>query len=297
MRQFKLNRWIIEIEVSDGLVTAHKPGTWGRNQNGQLGNGKLTDSPLPVQVIGPSHSIGSEIIAIDANAWYSLALDADGTVYYWGTGYWSSRYMTPGTLSAAAPFPDSLWENNLSISAGYDHVTSRKVGWNSKHDAFAWGRLRSTNKGIDYSTHPPMGIGGDVTDTAAGYRHSLMLHSSGTVSETIFEFYYYFNQGGFTSEYYNWNTGLTNIKAISSKHHDRLALSHSGQVWAWAWTPEGEGDLKSGPDIPGYVTNGIIPITGIGNVEYISAGALYSYAVVDGVVWEWSNHVIYKDIN
>lgn len=52
---------------------------WGGNQFGQLGDGTFNDSPTPVRVLNLTG-----IIAISANYDYTLALKADGTVWYWG---------------------------------------------------------------------------------------------------------------------------------------------------------------------------------------------------------------------
>ncbi|MCL2051342.1 MAG: Ig-like domain-containing protein [Lachnospiraceae bacterium] len=271
--------------LDDGTVWA-----WGNNQYGQLGNGTLASSQFPVKALGLGHSaIGSEIIAIDANAWYSLALDADGQVYYWGYGYWGSNYTIPSTAHHQAPFPNALWENNIGISAGVNHVTSYKHDVITGYSAFAWGNLRNSHSGIDFSIYPPVGIGNNVSAIASGHRHSIMLTSGGSVKERIFEFYgYYDNHGSYHSENYDWETGLTGITAISSKERHRLALDNNGGVWAWSWLETG-GGYANGQPIPGYATSGIIPITGIGQAAEISAGAYTSLAAAEGLVWEWQN--------
>ncbi|HVQ37440.1 MAG TPA: S8 family serine peptidase [Pyrinomonadaceae bacterium] len=61
---------------NDGTVWA-----WGRNYNGQLGDGTNEDRLIPVQVTGISN-----VIAVAAIGNYSMALKADGTVWSWGQG-------------------------------------------------------------------------------------------------------------------------------------------------------------------------------------------------------------------
>ena len=63
---------------SDGTVWA-----WGYNSDGQLGVGDNVDRTHPVQVTGLT-----DVVAIAAGLYHSLALKADGTVWAWGyNGY------------------------------------------------------------------------------------------------------------------------------------------------------------------------------------------------------------------
>ena len=52
---------------------------WGYNSNGQLGNGTLINSKIPVNVVGLNG-----IKAITGGSYHSLALKNDGTVFAWG---------------------------------------------------------------------------------------------------------------------------------------------------------------------------------------------------------------------
>jgi hypothetical protein len=64
--------------------------TWGDNQYGQLGNGRNEPCSAPVRVIAgmqnreDPNSPLSNIVAISAGHWHSLAIDGDGIVWAWG---------------------------------------------------------------------------------------------------------------------------------------------------------------------------------------------------------------------
>ena len=59
--------------------------TWGLNALGQLGDGTTTDSPTPVQVVGPGGSgFLTGVIAIAGGYGHTVALKSDGTVWSWG---------------------------------------------------------------------------------------------------------------------------------------------------------------------------------------------------------------------
>ena len=65
---------------ADGTVWA-----WGFNGAGQLGDGTQTDRLAPVQVQGPGGAGNlTDVIAIAAGGYVSLALKSDGTVWSWG---------------------------------------------------------------------------------------------------------------------------------------------------------------------------------------------------------------------
>ena len=73
------------IEIAAGAyhnLALAKDGTvwsWGYGSNGGLGNGKTSNSSLPVKVIGVS-----DMVSIAAGYYNSFAVRKDGTVWSWG---------------------------------------------------------------------------------------------------------------------------------------------------------------------------------------------------------------------
>jgi alpha-tubulin suppressor-like RCC1 family protein len=65
--------------ASDGTVY-----TWGRNNEGELGNGNNTNSNVPVAVVTSGVLSGKTITQVAAGKYHSIALASDGTVYTWG---------------------------------------------------------------------------------------------------------------------------------------------------------------------------------------------------------------------
>ena len=69
------------VTCSDGTLV-----TFGRNTNGQLGNGGNTDSTMPVAVTLTGTLNGKTVTAIQAANAHSLALCSDGSIASWGSG-------------------------------------------------------------------------------------------------------------------------------------------------------------------------------------------------------------------
>jgi alpha-tubulin suppressor-like RCC1 family protein len=59
---------------------------WGYNNEGQLGDGSLAESPIPVRVekIRAGYGYLTNIIYIDAGFDYSTAIDSFGNFWVWG---------------------------------------------------------------------------------------------------------------------------------------------------------------------------------------------------------------------
>ncbi|WP_068468393.1 PKD-like domain-containing protein [Candidatus Protochlamydia phocaeensis] len=115
---------------NDGTVWA-----WGRNFNGQLGDGTTLDSSLPVQVGGGTPLTG--VIAIAGGGSHSLALKNDGTVWAWGNN--GNGELGDGT-SIDSPIPVQVggggpFTNAIDIAAGNFHSLALR----SDGSVWAWG--------------------------------------------------------------------------------------------------------------------------------------------------------------
>jgi alpha-tubulin suppressor-like RCC1 family protein len=157
--------------AADGTVWA-----WGRNSNGQLGDGSTTDRATPQAISGLS-----DVIAIAAGYEHSLALKADGTVWAWGDN-WSGQ-IGDGTGGDAndrhEPVHLATLSNVVRISAGQYH----SLAIDANGDLWAWGHGSSgqIGNGTTNGTNTPWVALSDVAQAAGGGSHTIAVKNDGSV--------------------------------------------------------------------------------------------------------------------
>ncbi|MDT7512913.1 InlB B-repeat-containing protein [Bifidobacterium sp. H1HS10N] len=204
---------------SDGNVYA-----WGRNGNGQLGDGTSTERHAPVRVKTPDRKTYPDLPAdftylqVSAGGWHSLAVGSDGNVYAWGRNdngqlgdgtttyrYAPVRVKTPDRST----YPDLPADfTYLQVSAGGDH----SLALGSDGNAWAWGCNWYGNLG---------------NNTASGYS------DANPVPKRVRD----------PASPTDASKGLQAVQ-VSGGYHYSLAVGSDGNAWAWGYN--GYGQLGDG---------------------------------------------------
>jgi hypothetical protein len=148
---------------------------WGKNANGQVGDGTTTDRLTPVQVRGLSGAV-----AVMAGVHHSVALRRDGSVWAWGANSYGE--LGDGTTTdRLTPVPLRGLSDVVSIAAGAQHSYALK----RDGSVWAWGQNIYGALGDGTWTQrlapvPVSGLSG-VVAIAAGGQHGLALKNDGSL--------------------------------------------------------------------------------------------------------------------
>jgi len=264
---------------SAGLSTDGNVYAWGHNQFGQLGQGNLKDSLLPLQVRGLS---GVSMLALGGH--HALAMRSDGSLWGWGSNHYGQLGVGSRTSGATAPAPVVGLSSVRALSA--NDFMSLAV----RHDGSVWTWGRNNQQNILAPTRVT-GLGSART-VAAGVDYALAVADDGTVWGWGKNGYGQLGKrpGNFAQPVRI--DGVDKVVSVAAATMHVLALRTDGSVWTWgtnAYNQMGVTGYKLGPTrINGLPT----PVGGASGVRQISAGA-YNSAVLysDGSVWSWgANH-------
>jgi alpha-tubulin suppressor-like RCC1 family protein len=154
----------------DGTITS-----WGRNNQGQLGNASQTDSSTPVTV-----SSISTATAIAAGQYHALALLADGSVRAWGWNFFGQAGDGTTTLRTS-PVEVAGLDDVVAIGAG----STFSVALKDDGSVWSWGGNGQGELGDGTTTdrHAPVQIStlSDIVQIAVGQSHVLAMTSNGIV--------------------------------------------------------------------------------------------------------------------
>jgi alpha-tubulin suppressor-like RCC1 family protein len=271
--------------LGDGTVMA-----WGRNADGQLGNGSRERSDVPVPVPG----LG-DVTAIAVSYGISMALLSNGTVMDWGED--DNGQLGNGTTSEAVASPVQV--------SGLSEVTAIATGGSyglallRNGTVMAWGRGGGAN-----NSDVPVQVGGlsGVTAIAADGGHSLALLSNGKVMAWGENEYGELGDGNTEDSQTPVPVkGLSEVGAIADGADHNLALLADGMVMAWGendWGQLGDGfdsgeGAEPGPETCGPMSCSTIPVpvSGLRGVAAVATGYGQSLALLDdGTVMSWGEN-------
>ena len=260
---------------SDGTVWS-----WGRNNQGQLGDATTTNRSIPVEVSGPAG-----VTAVVGGGQHSLAIGGDGTTWAWGAN--SHGQLGDGTTTnRTSPVQIAGVTGTAAIAAGLFHSLAVSSG-----GVWGWGdnTFGQVGDGTTTDRSAPVQMSGltGITAVAAGVYHSLALRDDGTVWAWGRNDYGQLGDGTTTARSTAVQvSGLTGVTEIAGGAYFSLARRSDGTVWAW-------GDNGFGQLGDGTTTNRstAVQVGGLGSATAVAASYYASAALgADGTVSAWGRN-------
>jgi alpha-tubulin suppressor-like RCC1 family protein len=275
------NNWVAAAAGYAHSLGLRSNGTiwaWGRNAQGNLGDGTTVDRLSPVQIGSDSNWIN-----IAVGSFHSLGIKSDGTLWSWGNNL--EGQLGDGTYTHSyVPVrvgTDNKW---VSISGGGHHT----IGLKSDGTLWAWGWNAQGQLGdgttIRRNTPAQLGTAGNWVSAAATMEFSIALKADGTLWGWGENSYGQLGDGTSTDQMSPVQIGTDNswVKVSAGAGHCH-AIKSNGSIWAWGFN--GNGQLGDGT-----TTNSNIPVN-IGNDHKwlnVSSGRYHSLALKsDGSLLAW----------
>lgn len=250
---------------SDGTVLA-----WGDNSSGELGDGTTLERQSPVAVTGLT-----DVVAVAAGDYRSMAVVGDGTVWTWGEG-------------SLAPTQSAGLADMTAVAAGFGHYVALK----RDGTVWAWGSNSYGQVGDGTTDNRPFpqlvqGLGG-VIAIAAGGNQTIALCSDGTVWAWGDNSSSQLGDGSSQSRAVPVRVlGLGGVVAIGMGINHTLALKGDGTVWAWGANNSGQ----LGEPAYLYTQSAPVQVSALSGVIAITTGGNHTLALKgDGTVWGWGSN-------
>ncbi len=271
------------IEAGQDFTVAIKTnGTlvaWGKNDQGQLGDGTTTNKNIPTQI-----GTASNWAKISVGQDHTLAIKTDGTLWAWGNNSFQKLgFASSGSVSV--PTQIGIATNWDFISAGGGHSVAIKTDGT----LWAWGRnfYGQLGDGTNTNRSIPTQIGSatDWKSISAGNEHTMARRNGSTLWVWGSNLSGELGDGTTVSKNtpFEIGVGANNWLKIYAGTSSSMAIKSNGTLWAWG--NNGYGNLGTGstanlsiPTQIGTATNWSTISLGFGHVLAIKTDfTLYAW--------------------
>jgi alpha-tubulin suppressor-like RCC1 family protein len=284
---------VTAIEVGDGThaLAIKRDGTvwaWGRNVEGQLGDGTTSPHLTPIQVSGLTN-----VVAIAAGGAHSLAVKADGTVWSWGRnneGQLGDGSTTPHLTPAQVPGLSGV----TAVRAGYSFNLALRTDGAPTGTLWMWGVnvYGMLGDGTSSTRVTPFSQLSNVTAIAGGTVDGGIVLTDGTARMWGGNFH---GEDGDGQKIHQNLLPVTvmavpSLQQLKTGDGHTLGLTTDGTVWSWGYDAYSQvsHEWSTGSDqLTPEPTIGVPA----GTIIAIATGQWHSLALAqDGTIWAWGDN-------
>ena len=206
---------------------------WGRNTDGQLGDGTIVNRPAPVRIM-------DDVTSVSAGSNHTMAVKTEGSLWVWGSNL--RGQLGNGTTTTRLS-PVRILNGVASVSAGRHHSMFIKVDgslW-----AMGWNNNGQLGDGTRTDRLSPVKITENAVSLSTGSGHTMVVKTDGSLWAWGSNYSGQLGDGTTT-------TRRTPVRvfyeaafvSVGSAH--TFAIKPDGSLWAWGWNGNGQlGDLTS----------------------------------------------------
>ncbi len=253
--------------------------TWGREADGQIGNGFTYRQRDPAQFGGAAW------ISASAGAYHMAAVRADGTLWTWGANRYGQvgPYYSQARGGPAQIGTDTDW---AAVACGREFTLARR----RDGTLWIWGRtfFGQPYETLARPTPAQVGTDSDWTAIACGDEFCLALRSNGTLWAWGSSSWGQLGIGPHASAATPTQVGTaTNWTAIDCGGTHSVGLRGDGTLWTWGRNVFGQlgiGTQGGAADVPRQVGTGTYWASA-------ACGNSCTYGVrTDGTLWSWGSN-------
>lgn len=243
---------------------------WGKNNEGELGDGTTTSRTIPVDVSG----VGRGIVAVAADMSHTCAVTLGGGVKCWGANGYGQLGNGTTTARTTPVDVDGLAVDIAAVTAGGYHTCALTTSGSAK----CWGNNLYGQLGAGTFTdhYTPVTVSGSATgiaDVTAGDYHTCALTTSGGVKCWGDNGYGQLGDGTFgkSSTPVAVNGLSSGVAAVAVGGYHTCALTTGGGVKCWGRNDHGQlGDgtwvIRYTPVVVSGLSSGVVAVvTGWGH--------------------------------